>query len=275
MNDELFDAIGYANNENQKKRMIAQAGMYSERFFIPEKYIRTVRTLASIMGKKGCFSMEDVDDNIKAMFNCTSKKDLEQLLLRCERVGFLYSYKRDNVKSKRGSHEEFSLSQNSTYTFVNLLLLFGDCVVKDHYNGRKRYDDPNISIVGNLFDKVLNDSYADFSLYNLIEIHTKGKPIFVDRDNIHYAAAAIGSIKYKIVDDIIVNSPVFKDSRIKDLPMLFDMSIVMHADMDALISHDRDLNHMDDKLVRKGNTYVLDDIVTIDLDENKNNLLLQ
>lgn len=275
MNDELFDAIGYANNENQKSRMIAQAGMYSERFFIPEKYARTVRILANIMGKNNYFSMEDVDDNIKAMLNCTSKIDLEQLLLRCERVRLLDSYTHENIKTKRGSHKEFSLTLHSAYTFVNLLLLFGDYVVKDHYNGPIRHDNPPISIAGKLFDKVLNDSYADFSLYNLIEIHTKGKPIFVDRDNIYYATGAIGYIKHKVVDDIIVNSPVFKDSRIKDLPMLFDMSIIMHADMDALISHDRDLNHMDDKLVRKGNTYILDDIVTIDLDENKNNLLLQ
>lgn len=275
MNDELFDAIGYANNENQKKRMIAQAGMYSGRFFIPEKYVRTVRILANIMGKKDCFSMEDVDDDIKAMFNCTNKPDLEQLLLRCENVHLLYSYTRDNVKSRRGSHKEFSMSLNSTYMFVNLLLLFGGCIVKDHYNGFVDCDNPPISIVGNLLSRVITDDYADFSLYNLIELHTKGKPIFVDRDNIYYAAAAIGSIKRKILHDIIGNSPVFKDSRIKDLPTLFDMSIVMHADMDALISHDRDLNHMDDKLVRKGNTYVLGDIVTIDLDENKNNLLLQ
>lgn len=275
MNDELFDIIGYANNENQKKRMIAQAGMYSERFFIPEKYARTVRSLVNIMGKNDRFSMEDVDDDIKAMFNCTNKPDLEQLLLRCEDVHFLYSCTRDNVKSRRGSHKEFSLSLNPTYTFVNLLLLFGDCIVKDHYNGFVCYDNPPISIVGNLLSRVITDDYADFSLYNLIEIHTKGKPIFVGRDDIYYAADAIGSIKRKVLHDIIENSPVFKDSRIKDLPMLFDMSVVMHADVDALISHDRDLNHMGDKLVRKGNTYVLGDIVTIDLDENKNNLLLQ
>lgn len=267
--NDKYNVIEYLNSNEQCSQDTARAGLHSPTFSIPPKFVRTARLLADNFGSLYDSEKDSVEG--KQVFGCKSKVAINKLLDTCTRLGLLRRIKEYDYNKHR-SYNKYCIYRLDSRVFENLMLIFGDCIVKEHFIAR---DSDSNTVCGKLLQDTLTDSFSDYSLANLIRFNIMGDPVYASVGDIDGFLWDISWLKRKFITEKLETSQAVKGSRVWQLPGLLDCVVNIHVDLEKLRSDDSRINGLNCTFEFLGDRYVLGDVATIYVEENRGNELLQ